>query len=328
MQENATLRSARISTLDFPEQKRLAMWREVYGRGITQVDIEPIGDAPFHADVTLSMLPNVSIVAGSRSPAHYRVTPELAGRGRDIIAVSMLRHGVASATQFGKEMLKGLGSASVLTPDDPSTSTLYTDGSFITLALTRPAIVARVPDMSSAFGRPIPSENAALRLLMRYLDVLLAGNELENPAIAHSASAHIIDLAALALGARGDSADIARQGGARAARMSAMRSDIMGRLGSSDLSTEMIARRHGISPRYLRKLFEQDGTSFSAFVLAERIAKAHAMLVDQRYAHLNIAQIVHESGFGDISYFNRVFRRHYKATPSDFREAARREWRD
>ena len=304
------------------------MWREVYGRGITQVDIEPIGDAPFHADVSLSMLPNVSIVAGSRSPAHYSVTPELAGRGRDIIAVSMLRHGVASATQFGKELIKGVGSASVLTPDDPSTSTLLTDGSFITLALTRQAIMARVPDMSSAFGRPIASENAALRLLTRYLDVLLVGNELENPAIAHSASAHIIDLAALALGARGDSADIARQGGARAARMSAMRSDIMGRLGSSDLSTEMIAQRHGISPRYLRKLFEQDGTSFSAFVLAERLAKAHAMLVDRRYAHLNIAQIVHESGFGDISYFNRVFRRRYRATPSDFREAARREWRN
>src|SRR5664280_3899631 len=98
MQENLTPRPARISTTDFPDDKRLAMWREVYGRGVTQVDIEPIGDAPFHADVTFSLLPNVSIVAGSRSPAHYSVTPELAGRGRDIIAVSMLRRGVASAT--------------------------------------------------------------------------------------------------------------------------------------------------------------------------------------------------------------------------------------
>ena len=52
-----------------------------------------------------------------------------------------------------------------------------------------------------------------------------------------------------------------------------------------------IAARHGISPRYVRKLFEEDGSSFSAFVLCERVAKAHRMLIDRRYAHLNIAQI-------------------------------------
>ena len=50
------------------------------------------------------------------------------------------------------------------------------------------------------------------------------------------------------------------------------------------------------------------------------------MLVDRRCAHLNIGQIAHESGFGDVSYFNRAFRRHFGATRSDVREAARREW--
>jgi AraC-like DNA-binding protein len=49
------------------------------------------------------------------------------------------------------------------------------------------------------------------------------------------------------------------------------------------------------------------------------------MLADRRYAHLNIAQIAHESGFGDVSYFNRAFRRCYGATPSDVREQARRD---
>src|SRR5216684_5847809 len=221
MQDLQPLRRARISTQDFPESKRLAIWREVYGRGVTNVDIDPIGDAPFHADVTFSLLPNVSIAAGSRSSAHYNVTRELAGRGRDIIAVSMLRSGVATATQFGKEVIDGVGSASVLTPDDPSTSTLHSDGSFITLALSRPTIAALVPDFSSAFGRPISRENAALCLLIRYLDVVQAGSELESPEIAHSVSTHIVDLAALALGARGDDAEIAKQRGAKIARLHA-----------------------------------------------------------------------------------------------------------
>lgn len=305
------------------------MWREIYGRGIASVDIEPIGDEPFHAEVSFNLLPNVSIAAGSRSPAHYCVTPELVGRGsRDTVVLSMLRSGSASATQFGQELISGIGSASVLTPTDPSTSTMLTHGSFITVALSRPMIAALAPDYSQAFGRPIPRSSAALALLIRYLDVVRAGDELTNPAIGQSVSDHIIDLAALALGTRGDYAEMARQRGAKAARLAAIRADILRTLGRNDLSTDLIAARHGISPRYVRKLFEEDGSSFSAFVLCERVAKAHRMLIDRRYGHLNIAQIANESGFGDISYFNRAFRRHFGATPSDFREAARLAWQE
>jgi AraC-like DNA-binding protein len=154
---------------------------------------------------------------------------------------------------------------------------------------------------------------------------VLAGDDLTNPDIARSISTHVLDLAALAIGARGDHAEIARLRGAKVARLRAIRSDILQELDREDLSSELIAARHGISARYVRKLFEHDGSSFSSFVLAERLAKARRMLADPRYAHLNIAQIAHESGFGDISYFNRVFRRCYGLTPSDVREQARRQ---
>ena len=220
MQDTGPLRHAHVSTSDLPERNRLAMWREIYGRGITNVDIEPIGDGPFHAEVTFNLLPGVSIAAGSRSPAHYRVPPALVGRGNDIIALSVLLSGAASSTQFGEELISGIGSASVLTPSAPSTSTLLTDGSFITLALSRPLLAALAPDQ--AFGRPIPSSSPALRLLIRYLEVVRAGDELTNPAIGRVVSDHIIDLAALALGARGDRAEIARLRGAKAARLSAI----------------------------------------------------------------------------------------------------------
>jgi AraC-like DNA-binding protein len=326
MHDLELFRRVRISTRDFPEDKRLAHWRELYGRGISHVDIEPIGDAPFEADVTFNLLPNLAIAAGSRSPAHYVVTKEVAARGRDVVVISMLRSGVASATQFGNELIAGVGSASVLAPDAPSTSTMHSEGSFVTLALSRQAMATLVPNYSLAFGRPLLPDNPALCLLRRYLDVVQEGDETNNREIAHSVSTHIFDLAALALGARGDVADMARQRGVKAARFEAIRSDILGKLADSDLSAEDIAARHGISSRYVRKLFEDEGSSFSLFVLGERLQRVRRMLVDRRYAHLNIAQVAHENGFGDISYFNRAFRRHFGATPSDIREAARRQW--
>lgn len=298
------------------------MWREVYGRGIAQVDIEPLSDVPFHADVTFSLLPNIAIASGSRSPAHYRVTRELLKGGRDIIAVSILRSGEASATQFGKELIAGVGSASVLAWDEPSVNTMKTDGSFITLALSRPAIAELAPDFSAAFGRPIPADDQALRLLIKYLDAVLGADELAHPEVARSVSGHVLDLVALALGTRGDRAEAAL-GGARTARLQAIKSDVLSMLGDGELSSELIASRHGISSRYVRKLFEQDGRSFTAFVLGERLMRVRGKLRDSRYAHLTIAQLAHACGFNDISYFNRAFRRHFGATPTDVREETR-----
>ena len=95
-------RRIQISTDMFPDQKRLALWRETRGR-IAQADIDPHADDPLHADVTFNLLPNVAIASGARSPAHYRATRELLENASDIIAVSILRSGEASATQFGRE---------------------------------------------------------------------------------------------------------------------------------------------------------------------------------------------------------------------------------
>ena len=74
-----------------------------------------------------------------------------------------------------------------------------------------------------------------------------------------------------------------------------------------------------------RKLFEQGGSSFTVFVLNERLARVRRMLPEERYAHLTIAQIAHACGFNDISYFNRAFRRQFGGTPTDVREACARQ---
>jgi AraC-like DNA-binding protein len=45
------------------------------------------------------------------------------------------------------------------------------------------------------------------------------------------------------------------------------------------------------------------------------------MLADPRHADRAISTIVYDAGFGDLSTFNREFRRRFGATPSDVRVA-------
>ena len=61
----------------------------------------------------------------------------------------------------------------------------------------------------------------------------------------------------------------------------------------------------------------------SRYVLGQRLTQVHRMLVDPHQAHRAISTIAYDVGFGDMSTFNREFRRLFGATPSDVRAAAR-----
>jgi AraC-like DNA-binding protein len=46
------------------------------------------------------------------------------------------------------------------------------------------------------------------------------------------------------------------------------------------------------------------------------------MLADPRRAREKISSIAYDCGFGDVSYFNRMFRRSYGAVPSELRASS------
>ena len=134
---------------------------------------------------------------------------------------------------------------------------------------------------------------------------------------------HVYDLIALTLGASKDvAAAVALRRGIRAARLRAIKSDIVRHLTDCTLSVASLTTRHGISESYIRKLFESEGTTFSAFLLEQRLVRAHRLLTDSRLMARNISSIAFEVGFGDLSYFNRCFLRRFGATPSGVRAAA------
>jgi AraC-like DNA-binding protein len=79
-----------------------------------------------------------------------------------------------------------------------------------------------------------------------------------------------------------------------------------------------------VTPRYIHRLFENEGLTFSSFVLGQRLSRAHRILSDPHLADRNISSVAFDVGFGDLSYFNRAFRRCYAATPTEIRHSAMR----
>jgi AraC-like DNA-binding protein len=145
---------------------------------------------------------------------------------------------------------------------------------------------------------------------------------LASPELRHLVVCHVQDLIMLAV----DAASAVRAGAARrglkAARLRAIKSYIAARLTSPVLSVGAVAAAHGLTERYVQRLFEAEGATFSSFVSRQRLARAHRLLRDPRAAGHAVGAIAYDCGFGDVAHFNRIFRRLYGQSPSEVRAAA------
>jgi AraC-like DNA-binding protein len=171
--------------------------------------------------------------------------------------------------------------------------------------------------------RPVPRDLEALWLLTHYVEELSRTHPIRTRELQYVVVTHVYDLAALVIGATRDGTARAVGRGLRAARLAAVKADINARLGDPDLTLSAVAKRWHLSPRSLQRLFADEDTSFSEFVVNARLAYAHRLLSDPGWDGYPISSIALEAGFGDLSYFNRAFRRRYGATPSEIRAAAR-----
>jgi AraC-like DNA-binding protein len=106
---------------------------------------------------------------------------------------------------------------------------------------------------------------------------------------------------------------------ADAARFAAIRADILANLSQVRLSPKMIARRHNVTERYVHLLFEETGATFSEFVAQARLDRARELLLDPTANGAKISDIAQRVGYGEITTFNRAFRRRFGDTPSGLR---------
>lgn len=105
----------------------------------------------------------------------------------------------------------------------------------------------------------------------------------------------------------------------RAALILKIKAFIDARLEDPELSSSGIADAHHISPRYLQKLFEADGTTVTDWVRVRRLEHCRNDLTDPRLAGTSIGAIAARWGLVDSSYFSRLFKSAYGTAPRDYR---------
>ena len=94
---------------------------------------------------------------------------------------------------------------------------------------------------------------------------------------------------------------------------------MLSEMGNPALSAEDIALRVGVSSRYLRRLFEEIGSTLGDRLLAMRLERASTQLRLDVNKGKTIAEIARQCGFVNASHFGRVFKSRYGRTPKEWR---------
>ena len=291
--------------------------QEIYAN-VTRMNITSATEAPLEVEMSLRLLPDVSVAAISTSAYRMERTHAQTIDGNDDFVLTIARRKGIAAQQPGREAEFQSGEAFLWLNDQQQDAIAPEGAQFLNIAIPRALIEPVVADLDTILKDRLPA-TMQLALLASYAEGLMADTPL-TPEMAVLAGSHMRDLIVATLGAKPAVKRKDEVGGVRAARLDAIKRDVLGNLSDPTLSIDTMAMRHGISPHYIRALFNGDGTAFTDYVREQRLRAAFRQLTDGRSVHLSISAVAYGCGFSDLSWFNQAFKRRFGGTPSDVRQ--------
>jgi AraC-like DNA-binding protein len=309
---------------DLDDAARFRRWRDLYTSYYFNLDISRTEDRPFTAQFEFTRF-------GGGGVGNFKGTVNrVARRPREVAADAndhfclFLDRGRSDILSIhrGKEAVLAPGSAILFDNSQPGEIRGEAENAWFAVILPRAQVLELVAHAEDVTAVALAADRAAVRLLGRYLAILAATPEVadDSTLLAHVGQT-LVDLVALALGAGRDAAAIAGARGLRSARLQDILAEIRRGFADPAFTPWDVARRLGVTPRYVQKLLHEAGSSFTERVLELRLQKARAMLASSRYDRLRVSEIASTCGFNEVSYFNRCFRRRFGASPTQYRGA-------
>lgn len=317
--EQRDFRRRRFKSPARPDRAWIAWFREEYSRRMYDLDVEPLGEGPFTVEGTVRELPDLAISPSFSSPKRSVHHGSLGGD--DELSIALPLAGALSLRIEGDEHQLSPGMGGLRRHGVRAEFEARANVRLLSIRLRRRLLQPLVRNFAHLPGYTPFRNPAAVALLRGYIGALEAQDAIHSSETSRLVALHVHDLAALALGPSRDAQDVVEGRGKRAARLAAVKTHIRSELANPQLSVSMVAAHQGVTSRYVHLMFEAEGSTFSEYVVGQRLADAHRMLADRRFANQSIASIALAAGFGDVSYFNRTFRRRFGDTPSAIRAA-------
>jgi AraC-like DNA-binding protein len=291
-------------------------WRESICRAFCRLDVGPseAGYVDCHNDFAL--VHSISLATPKGSSARFARTRDLHNDGCDDLVLISASRGMVHVTQGSKAIELSAGQMCLAEMNVVGAVDLTRIGGFTTTRIPRRSLLQVSPSAESKLATVLGHDPSLRSMIDRYFAICTDLAQDLDVLGQKAAADHLVDLIGLLLGTGSGCEDITGQRGDNP-RLELMKTGILGKLDRQDLTINAIARANGLSDRQAQRLFAQVGTTFSEFVLEQRLLLARRLLLEASKKHRKISDIAFASGFGDLSYFNRTFRKRFGVTPSD-----------
>lgn len=309
-----------FSTNVLAEGDRFPVFCEDLIRQQVALDVIAQKDTQFSGTIKRCLLGMVEVARITTTVASYVRTPELVSDGRDAVFAVICLEGSMLCTQGDDPVRIGPGEGIICDSVEQGGLQMEVETHYWALKVARTDIAKMVPHIKRFAGLKLGNTGMAVKLLAKYLDGLEGADALGNEREARIFGEHLLDLISMAIGAQGAMPQLAERRGVRAVRHAAVLRAIERHVSDSSLSAASVADMLGVTPRYVHFLLEESGRTFSEHVLMRRLKAVEALLGDAERGNLKISAIARQSGFTDMSYFNRCFRSHFGDTPSGYRK--------
>jgi len=302
-----------------PQGRQYDAWREGVCRDFFRIDTQPTNTDRIECRVSIVQSAMLSLATVRGSSGRFVRTRSLLTDACDDFVLLTATSG--NAIIYAGDQSADLPESEVcLTKANTIGGVGLLDGNEITATRIPSRELLQVcPSADDLLYQRINTTAPAREVVRRYFSLLSQVAPSLDAAGQQTMSRHLIDLVGLLLRTSRDQTQLATQRGYASARLQLIQKEVLENLGDPALSISSAAQRAGLSPKQVQRLFERTGTTFSEFVLEQRLLLARTLLSSAHHATDKIGAVAYISGFGDLSYFNRMFRKRFGMTPSDWR---------
>ncbi|MER7397745.1 helix-turn-helix domain-containing protein [Streptomyces sp. NPDC000151] len=309
-----------IATDQVPDRERFAYWSRAVAEAMHVVLDVPGRGSPrtaFHGRAALAEVGGVRLRAMRAAPVAVRRTAPMAARhAEDYYKVLLQISGTVAAWQGAEAELVGPGELVVCDAARPYELTYRAPFSTAMIMIPRDRIPLRPEALRAVTGRRIDGSDGVGAVLGPHLRSLVRHGAQCAPHTGARLADSTVSLVTALLAEQLDRVAPAEPGQALLLRI---RDHIERRLADPGLNPEGIAQAHGISRRYLFKLFSAQGMTVAGWIRAQRLQRCARDLADPALCEVPVATVAARWGLTDARHFSRTFKSVYGCAPGAYR---------
>ncbi|MFB7598229.1 helix-turn-helix domain-containing protein [Streptomyces sp. NPDC056160] len=312
-----------VSTASMPRTDRGGHWERVR-RQLDPVEVTPgPGTTDFRATVTTGDAGCLRLLSMRAAPLRLSRTARPVPAAQDDRLVLLLQEeGTAAVRQDGRTAVVGAGQLALLDLRRPFCLDQHTPFHLYALRLPGRALGPSAARARHATGRAIPATEGVAALLRPFAADVASGAAAFAGHVRDRLAGSVADLLATLVDEQARRRDGAASVTGRARTVDDIRAHIDAHLRDPKLSPALVARAHGISPRYLHVLFEGEDTTVHRLIQRRRIEECARELLRRGHEGRTISAVARGWGFRNAAHFSRVFKSVLGCSPSQWRDSA------